>query len=129
MAKINLLPRKEFEIVLESGETIKGRFGTWAHKRFGILKGFDLDKISDYLKNANPADYIGEFILCAVEYSTRLEFKDFKYTDVHAWLWIDEIGTESEEFKQLLTHANTEEKKTESRQNGLPSKQSALLPE
>lgn len=113
-ATINLLPRKEFEIVLEN-ETIKGQFGTWALKRFCDKKNLSLKEAGEKLSDPGMSDVV-DYILAAIEYSARKINAPFSYTDVHVCGWIDELGgIQDEKFVSLFNHSageTKEEKKT-----------------
>lgn len=117
MAKLDLLPRKEFVITLESGEKIMGKYSLWSVKRFCDKKKLTLSQLNDYLN----ADNIGlgdlcDIILGAVEHSQREAGQPFKYTDFDVCNWIDELGgITSDDYARLIAHAasQVEEKKTE----------------
>lgn len=111
---IELKPRKEFVITLESGEAISGKFGTWALKRFCMKKSLTLSQLSIALNDFAIDDAV-EFILSAVEQSFReLKTKEaFPYSDIDVCSWIDELGgISSEEVTKLFNHAGDEQKKT-----------------
>lgn len=113
---IELKPRKEFVITLESGDTISGKFGTWALKRFCLKKNYTLGQLNEALTTKLSVDDIIELILCAVEAAFRAEKskESFPYTDIDVCNWIDEIGgIGAEEVTKLLNHAGDEQKKTE----------------
>lgn len=111
MIKINLLPRKEFEIILDD-KTVKGKYGTWSGKRFCDIKGLTLPELFEYLKRGSSFDDVCLQILCAVEYSCRKDGKPFSYTDIDVCEWIDEMGgIVSEDFKKLCLHASDEQEK------------------
>lgn len=117
-AKLNLLPRKVFEIVLEDGAIIKGQFGTWALKRFTDKFGLSLGEAEQKLQSISGAI---DYILTAVEYIVRKEKQPYEYNDMNACDWIDALGGHnSEQFLSLLKHTVDEngvddtEKKTES---------------
>lgn len=115
MAKVNLLPRKEFEIILDNGEIIKGQFGTWALKRFCDKRKYSLKEAGEKLGDPSIDD-ISEYLLCAVEYSARKEKRDFDFTDLDVCGWIDELGgMNSADFISIFNHSAAEEteKKTE----------------
>lgn len=114
-ATIELLPRKEFRITLESGQSITGKFGTWALKRFTSKKNISLIQAGELFSNLTVDDLV-DYILCAVEQSFR-EAKtgtSFPYNDVDVCAWIDELGgVGSEHVNSLFNHAgDTEEKKS-----------------
>jgi len=118
MATINLLPRKVFEITLDSGEVITGQYGTWALKRFCDKGGLTLSQAGGRLsaESMSLGDIV-DYILCAVEYWSRKGKHGFALTDVDVCDWIDEMGgIQSETFVRLFNHSAdeaTEEKKTE----------------
>ena len=121
MIKLDLLPRKEFEITLEDGTIIKGQFGTWALKRFCTRRNYSLNEAGVKLSDPGMDDIV-DYILSAVEYAARKENAPFSYTDLHVCEWIDEMGgMQSQDFANLFRHSAdevqasdaTEEKKTE----------------
>jgi hypothetical protein len=124
-----LLPRKEFEFKLESGETIEGKYGTWAAKRFSDKRNWPLAKFIEYFspkveldKNGKPKkdkqgnvimkdpefsmDDICLILLCSVEYQWRKKNKGpFTYSDIDACEWIEEMGGfGSEKQEKLFSH-------------------------
>lgn len=113
-ATLQLLPRKEFIITLESGQEITGQFGTWQLSRFGLKRGYSLAQIGERFGNGPSLSDIIDFILSAVEYSHR-KLKDktpFEYTDIDCSDWIDQLGgIDSELFTSLLNHNNTKDEK------------------
>jgi hypothetical protein len=116
MASIELLPRKEFIIKLDSGEEIKGKFGTWALKRFCLTKNYTLQQLTEALTTKLTIDDAINFILSAVESSFReLKNKEsFPYNDIDVCAWIDEMGGfASEDLNKLFLHASDEEKKSQ----------------
>jgi hypothetical protein len=116
-ATIDLLPRKEFKIILDDGTIITGKFGTWALKRFCTKKNYTLQQLGDSLTNLGIDDMV-EFMLSAVEQSFR-ESKvkeSFPYNDIDVCSWIDEFGgISSAELTALFNHAgdNSQEKKSD----------------
>lgn len=115
MATIELLPRKEFKIVIDT-QVIPGKFGTWSLKRFCMKKGYSLQQLGEALSKNLSIDDMVEFILCAVEQSFReLKSKEaFPYNDVDACMWIDEMGGISGgDVNRLFAHAGDEEKKNQ----------------
>lgn len=115
MASIELLPAKEFIIITDAGTQIKGKFGTWALKRFCIKRNYTLEQLAEVLKKPNIDDVV-EFILSAVESSFReLKTKDsFEYNDIDVCKWIDELGgIASSDLATLFNHASDEQKKSQ----------------
>lgn len=118
--KIDLLPRKEFEFTLESGEKIQGKHGTWSTKRLCDKKGWS---ILEFMVRFNDTDKltlddICQLLLCAVEYKWRKDNKGpFTYSDINACEWLEEMGGfGSEDWNKLLNHFAsdlTEEKKNQ----------------
>ena len=117
MAKLELLPRKEFEITLESGEIIRGKYSNWALKRFCDKKGLSLAQLQDRLNAENVTlDDVVQTVLCAVEHKQRESGQPFKYSDFDVCNWIEEMGGfDSEDFARLQRHAGpeVEEKKSQ----------------
>ena len=113
MAELTLLPRKEFEILTNEGEKIKGQFGTWALKRFCDKQKYSLKQAGEHLGDPAMSDVV-EYILCAVEYTARKSSAAFSYTDLHACDWIDQLGgMQSENFTKLFSHSGDEQPETE----------------
>lgn len=114
MASIELLPRKEFRIITDT-ETVNGKFGTWALKRFCDKRNYTLNQVSEALGNPLLKDMI-EFILCAIEQSFREQRlkESFPYDEIDVCKWIDEFGgIGSEQVSLLFNHAGDEQKKSE----------------
>jgi len=117
--KLELLPRKEFEFTLESGETIKGKHGTWSTKRLCDKKGWS---IMEFMVRFNDTDKLTlddvcQLLLCAVEYKWRKDEKGpFPYNDMHACEWLEGLGGfGSEKWNELIGHfaSDIEEKKSQ----------------
>jgi len=118
MAKIDLLPRKKFEIALDDGTVIKGQFGTWSVKRYCDKLKISLGQMQSRTSEDYTLNDLIELILCAVEQHARENALPFSFTDVQACSWIDELGGwESAEVTGLFAHQGSElkaeEKKTE----------------
>lgn len=110
MAEIKLLPRKEFEILLASGEVIAGKYSLWSVKRFADKKGFTLMKLQEYMDKENMTlDDVCEILLCAIEYVCRKKNVPFTFTDIDACEWIEELGGMlGEKYLALTQHASSE---------------------
>lgn len=131
MATLDLLPRKKFEITLDSGDVIKGQYGTWALKRFCDKKQCTLSGIASMLADPSISDVL-EFILCAVEQSVREAKLPMTYNDVDAGMWCDELGgIGGADFVRLFNHSGDEQKKSETAEasNGENSSESQQVPE
>lgn len=112
MAKANLLPRKEFEIILDDGQVIAGKYGTWAIKRFCDKRGIKLSQLNEILSGDLSFDDIVEILLCAVEYNCRLKNLPFNFSDIDVCGWIDELGgLLGEEYLKLAAHAGSSDEK------------------
>lgn len=110
MATINLLPRKEFTITLDSGTVIKGQYGTWALKRYCDKNKLTLKQVGERLSDPSLNDAI-DYVLCAIEYSARKEGTPFSMTDVQLCDYIDELGGwQGEEFNKIFAHSADEDK-------------------
>ena len=108
MISINLLPRKEFEILCD-GKTIPGKFGTWSAKRFSDIKKLTLKQLGAYLDQELQLGDVVLNILCAVEYACRRSKVPFTYTEMDVCEWIDEMGgVHSDMFLELCSHARSE---------------------
>lgn len=101
-ATINLLPRKEFEI-LHDGKVIKGQYGTWALKRFCQRQKASLSQIATMLSDPT-LDMMFDYILSAIEYSARKENQPFSWSDFNISEWIDDM--DGAPFRNLLTLFN-----------------------
>lgn len=131
-AALNLLPRKEFELVLEDGTVIRGQFGTWALARFGQRKKIGLGEIMEmFTTNPSVMDMV-EFVLSAIEYKERQDGKPPFMNDVKLCKWIDDYADATNTngvLMKLFNHSAGEqiadEKKTvmqeENHQNGVTS--------
>jgi hypothetical protein len=110
MAKVDLLPRKEFTITLDSGEVIKGKYSLWAAKRFCDKKKLTLKQLVERLTEENMTlDDLVENILCAVEHCQRESGLPFKYNDLNVCSWIEEMGgIGSDQYNLLVGHAFSE---------------------
>lgn len=144
MATINLLPRKEFEIIFHEGKKVEkiisGKFSNWAMKRLCDKLKMNRKEIREAFNSEDLAENIyAELLLCAVEYKTRLERKEFTFLDVDAYEWIDSIGGfNSKDFFYLIVHAFDEGQEKEDAKkkameilslNGTNSGQSVTQPE
>lgn len=117
MAKINLLPRKEFEITISDGSVVRGQYGTWALKRFCDKLGYSLKDAGAHLQDPS-LDEVVQYVLSAVEYPYAKKGDKCPYNDVDVCDWIDQVGgIQSAEFSKLFAHSadedNSQEKKTE----------------
>lgn len=127
MVTINLLPRKEFEITLESGEIIAGKFGTWAVKRFCDQRKYTLKQMQDVFSNqAYGIADLAEFLLAAVEYKMRREGKKFEYSEMNACEWIDELGgAEGADLMKLFGHAADDAQESGEKKSSLNGEKSS----
>jgi hypothetical protein len=117
MATLNLLPRNEFVITLDSGTVIRGKFGTWATYQLSKKLACKPEQLGDKATE-NYIEFSLNFILAAVEFAHMRDKAPFSYTLLHVTDWIDELGgISSPEFIALCNHASsTDEKKTEEKQ-------------
>lgn len=130
MATLNLLPRKKFEIVLESGEIIRGQFGTWATFRFCKKKGVGLEDLYTILTSLKIDDVV-DFVLCAIEQTAREEGMPFTATDVDLCKWTDEMGGSiGSGLISIFNHygSDDEKKSTVKEDNPSPGQDSSELP-
>lgn len=101
-AKLNLLPRKKFEIVLEDNTVIEGQSGMWAINRLTKSKRVESD---------TDMDAAAAWILASVEQTYREKGGvNFPYIDVHAFAWFEQL--EQGDIALLFAHFQDEEKKT-----------------
>ena len=111
MQKLDLLPRKAFELTLDDGTVIKGKLNIWAQLRYSELLNCETVELLEAkkLKGVTSKD-TAYYILACVEYYFHKEGRPFKYNDAHFWDWVEEMGgIESESFKSLLEHLGKEE--------------------
>lgn len=130
--EIKLLPRKEFELILDSGTVIPGKFGNWTIQRFRTKRGLKLSDLTKILNDPEVSEEAcADFLLCAVEYKLRLDRKPFDYLDVDAYDWIEQMGGfNSEKFFALFNHgADEDKKKLENHLNGNSMNGSAIQQE
>jgi len=106
MAVLNLLPRKEFEIILNDESKVTGRFSYWAEKRFCEKKGLTLTGYGAVYSPENvdklTFDDIVLPVMCAVEYVYRSEKKPFDVTDIAVCDWLEQL--ENSEVTRLISH-------------------------
>lgn len=127
MAELKLLPKKEFEIILDNGKVIPGKFGTWAVKRYCDIKKIPFEELSKKEDNSDIPFFqrindAVDLILAAVEYSFRLNKKPFEYEQADGYEWMDQLSTDG--LVNLLDHAAGEKKnQPANQQNGMISKE------
>lgn len=135
MVKLDLLPRKVFELTLEDGTVIQGQFGTWALSRFGEKKNLGLSQMLDFFRNDAKLKDMLDFVLCAIEYKERESKKPLTFDDMKLCKWLDDYTEETGEegtLSKLFNHASPDdksEKKTDHGLNGENSKELQLQPE
>lgn len=116
MAKLNTLPRKKFEIVLDNGTVIPGQYGTWAGIRFSQKRGVKLSQMAETLNVAiNSEDYeiVADYILSAVEQPfAEKGGVNFPYNSANFFAWMDEIG-----WEHLSTLINPEMEQAEEKKS------------
>lgn len=115
MIELKLLPRKEFEIIL-NGKTIAGKYCTWSMVRFAQIKNMSWKQVGEYLEKDQSPEDTALSILCAIEYKSRKNREPFTYTELDLWEWCDEMGgVMSVNWINLIAHASSnlpdEEKK------------------
>lgn len=113
---INLLPRKEFQITLEDGKVIAGRFGTYCLWRFCEKAKCTLEEIDQKFTNPQIGD-VFSLLLCAVEEVAQRNKAPFSYGNIDAADWIDQMGgLGSEYLETLFKHSSSEMPPTDSDQ-------------
>lgn len=118
MAELNLLPRKEFEIILDGGQKIRGQFGTWALKRFCDKMGYTIRQADQSFKDPSFSVVVS-YISSAVEHVYAKRNESFPFNDIDVCAWIDDLGGwQSDFFVKLFNHSakegnQEEEKKTD----------------
>lgn len=108
--KLDLLPRKVFEITIDE-KVIRGKFGTWALRRFCDIKKLSLTALNErFLKQDTSLSDVLTMVLCAVEYQCRIDKIPFEYNDLDVSEWVDELGgIYSVAVGNLFNHAGPEE--------------------
>jgi hypothetical protein len=88
-----LQQRGYYTIKLGDGKQIPLRFCTWTFKRFCELNGnMNISQLQDALSAGMTLSGFISLMLCASEYLHIKDNKEFKYTDMDASDWIDDIG-------------------------------------
>jgi hypothetical protein len=88
-----LQQRGYYTISLGDGKKIPLRFCTWTFKRFCEINGnMTLSQLQDALSSGMTLSGFISLMLCAAEYVCLKDNKEFKYTDMDASDWIDEMG-------------------------------------
>lgn len=116
MAEVTLLPRKAFEIRLEDGTLINGKFSLWSIKRYCDLKKLSLSGLEQQLSaDTISFDDICKLILCAVEHVYREKGEGMPYNDLNVCDWIEEMGgITGEKYTSLMAHAQSDLEQKES---------------
>ena len=96
MTGLNLLPRKEFEIILSDGSTHAGKLGTWALARFGQKRKLNLPGVAALLAEENIMDIL-ELIVCSVEGKARETGQPIKFNEVLLANWVDDYQADHKE--------------------------------
>lgn len=117
MTGLNLLPRKEFEVILTDGTVHAGKLGTWALARFGQKRKIGLSAIGTLLGEGQIMDML-DLVVCAVECKVREIGKPMTFNDIILSQWIDDYQEEHREsgFALLWNHVqgeDIEEKKSQ----------------
>ena len=88
-----LQQRGFYTIKLGNGKQIPLRFCTWTFKRFCEVNGnMTLSQLQDALSTSMTLSGFISLLLCAAEYVSIKENKEFTHTDMDATDWIDEMG-------------------------------------
>ena len=88
-----LQQRGHYTINLGDGKKIPLRFCTWTFKRFCEINGnMTLTQLQDALSTGMTLSGFISLLLCASEYVSIKDKKDFAYTEMYAADWIDEMG-------------------------------------
>lgn len=117
MTGLNLLPRKEFEVILTDGTVHTGKLGTWALARFGQKRKIGLSAIGTLLGEGQIMDML-DLVVCSVECKVRETGKPMTFNDIILCQWIDDYQEEHGEsgFALLWNHVqgeDIEEKKSQ----------------
>lgn len=88
-----LQQRGYYTISLGNGTKIPLRFCTWTFKRFCEVNGnMTLTQLQDALSSGMTLSGFVSLLLCAAEYVSIKEKKEFLYNEMDASDWIDEMG-------------------------------------
>ena len=118
-ANLNLLPRKEFELVLVDGSVVPGQFGTWALNRFGQKRKIGLKELqtmfykpgADGENVADPGyDVIIDYILAAIEYKARQAGKLYDFNELKLCKWADDTYDPTAIFTVFAHSASADER-------------------
>lgn len=114
MAEVRLLPRKAFEIDLESG-TVRGQYSFWVTVRLCQRNGWSMSQLDEKMNadNLTLSDVV-TLLLCAIEYSCRKDKIPFTYTDIDVADIIEELGgITGDNFLKVWGHSKTDLPSTE----------------
>ncbi len=103
MTKLELLPRKAFQLTLSDGTVVEGQFGTWALARFGEKKKISLPEIMELFASGKftVMDMLS-FVICACEYRERENGKPPYINDIRLSRFIDDYSNDHDETGILM---------------------------
>lgn len=107
----NILPRKTFELTLEDGSKVRGRFGTYALSLFCTKKGKGISAALEIFKDDPQPSDLADYIICAIESIDRLEGKPPSMNHAKLFDWIDlyaEVNGENGILNKIMAVANTD---------------------
>jgi len=106
MAVLNLLPRKEFEIILNDGSKVTGRFSYWAEKRFCEKKGLTLTQYGQVYAKENvdklTFDDLVLPVMYSVEYLRRKKKETVDFNEIDVCDWLEELS--NGDTTRLISH-------------------------
>ncbi len=111
MTSLNLLPRKQFQLVFPDGSIVNGQFGTWSLSRFTQKRKIGLEDVQGIFTNPLISDML-DFVVCAVEQYDRQNGVATTFNDVKLCSWIDSYSEDTGETAVLMTlfsHASGEQ--------------------
>lgn len=111
MTKLELLPRKAFQLTLSDGTVVEGQYGTWALARFGQKRKLGLEETIILFNSVQIMDML-EFILCAIECKEREAGKPPSMNELKLSKFIDDYAADHNEsgvLMRLFNHQGNEE--------------------
>jgi hypothetical protein len=106
MIELKILPDKGFELVLEDGKIIAGRYSYWAEKRFAAKHKLSIIQLGDLFSQDNinklTPEQVVDIALCSVEYMCRSNKEPFTYTDIDMCNWMEKMS--AQDCSRLISH-------------------------
>lgn len=110
---MQVLPGGHFEFKYNE-QTVRGKFCTWAMKRFcDRMKIPNLAGMFQVFTDGISIEAVAVFLSAAVEYTYIKEGKDYPFSDIDSYDWIDEQGGVGEVVKMIVECVSTKEAEQE----------------